>query len=129
MSDVITTLEDAITYFDMGMRHSAIKAVERAIQALQSGEPVAWMFQHEDTGMVSIIDLQQIEWGYEAANPRWKKVSALYTTAQPVVDAKPIAAVKGWFNGECVVQALDPALVLPVGMALYAAPPAGKGGE
>jgi hypothetical protein len=40
-------------------------------------------------------------------------------TPQPVVDAKPIAAVKGYYNGECVIQALDPALVLPVGMALY----------
>lgn len=91
--------------------------------SLQHGEsePMAWMFQHEDTGMVSIIDLQQIEWGYEAANPRWKKVSALYTTPQPV-NTKPIAAVKGWFHGECIIQALDPEAVLPAGMALYAAP-------
>ena len=65
----------------------AHEAADRIVEleALQSGEPVAWMFQHEDTGMVSIIDLQQIEWGFEAANPRWKKVSALYTTPQPVV--------------------------------------------
>jgi hypothetical protein len=42
MSDAIETLKDAITYFDMGMRHSAIKAVERALQALQSGEPVVF---------------------------------------------------------------------------------------
>lgn len=48
---------------------------------------------------------------------------------EPVVDAKPIAAVTGYYNGDCVVKALDPALVLPAGMALYAAPPAGKGGE
>jgi hypothetical protein len=35
---------------------------------------------------------------------------------------EPIAAVRGWFNGDCVVRALDNTLVLPVGMALYAAP-------
>jgi len=35
---------------------------------------------------------------------------------------EPIAAVKGWFHGECVIQALDPEAVLPAGMALYAAP-------
>jgi hypothetical protein len=64
----------------------AWEAWQAALQ--HSGEPVAWMFQHEDTGMVSIIDLQQIEWGYEAANPRWKKVSALYTTPQPVEAGK-----------------------------------------
>ena len=37
-------------------------------------------------------------------------------------NAEPVAAIKGWFHGECVVQALDPAAVLPAGMALYAAP-------
>jgi hypothetical protein len=46
----------------------------------------------------------------------------LSQTPQPVVDAKPIAAVIGWVNGECVIQALDPSLALPAGMALYAAP-------
>jgi hypothetical protein len=41
---------------------------------------------------------------------------------------KPIAAVKGWFHGECIIQALDPEAVLPAGMALYAAPqPAPEG--
>ena len=35
---------------------------------------------------------------------------------------EPIAAVKGWFHGECVIQALDPEAVLPAGMALYATP-------
>ena len=44
-----------------------------------------------------------------------------YTTPQPIT-TKPIAAVKGWFHGECVIQALDPSAVLPAGMALYAAP-------
>jgi hypothetical protein len=114
-----------------GDHHMLAAAAIRQLAAQQNSEsePVAWMFQHEDTGMVSIIDLQQIEWGYEAANPRWKKVSALYTTPQPVVDAKPIAAVRGYYNGRCIIKPLDPALVLPVGMALYAAPPAGKGGE
>jgi hypothetical protein len=35
---------------------------------------------------------------------------------------EPIAAVKGWFHGECIIQPLDPAAVLPAGMALYATP-------
>ena len=35
---------------------------------------------------------------------------------------EPIAIVSGYFGGRCVVQALDPSVVLPAGMALYAAP-------
>ena len=49
-----------------------------------------------------------------------QRIAALQS-GEPV-NTKPIAAVKGWFHGECVVQALDPAAVLPAGMALYAAP-------
>jgi hypothetical protein len=35
---------------------------------------------------------------------------------------EPIAIVSGYFGGRCVVQALDPSVVLPAGMALYATP-------
>jgi hypothetical protein len=42
-------------------------------------------------------------------------------TPQPPT-TKPIAAVRGWFHGECVIHPLDPSLALPAGMALYAAP-------
>ena len=38
--------------------------------------------------------------------------------------SKPIAAVHGWFHGECVIRALDPEAVLPAGMALYSQPQA-----
>ena len=38
--------------------------------------------------------------------------------------SKPIAAVHGWFHGECVIRALDPEVVLPAGMALYSQPQA-----
>lgn len=41
--------------------------------------------------------------------------------------SKPIAAVHGWFHGECVIRALDPEAVLPAGMALYASPQAQAG--
>ncbi len=35
---------------------------------------------------------------------------------------KPVAYVTGFHSGHCVIQPTDPALVLPVGMALYTAP-------
>ena len=37
-------------------------------------------------------------------------------------EQKPVAYVTGFHNGHCVIQPLDPAVVLPVGMALYRAP-------
>jgi hypothetical protein len=33
-----------------------------------------------------------------------------------------VAYVTGFHNGHCVIQPTDPAVVLPVGMALYRAP-------
>jgi hypothetical protein len=78
----------------------------QAAQQNSESEPVAWMFQHEDTGMVSIIDLQQIEWGFEAANPRWKKVSALYITPQPVVDVNQQLVVDKYEKLEPALESL-----------------------
>jgi len=58
----------------------------------------------------------------------WEAWQAALQHSGEVVAAKPIAAVKGWFHGECIIQALDPEAVLPAGMALYAAPqPAPEG--
>lgn len=48
------------------------------IQSVQ--EPVAWMFQHEETGRTMCVDAQQVEWGFEKGNPRLKKIAPLYTT-------------------------------------------------
>ena len=35
---------------------------------------------------------------------------------------QPVGYVSGFDNGHCVIQPTDPAVVLPVGMALYRAP-------
>ena len=35
---------------------------------------------------------------------------------------RPVAYITGFFKGHCVIQPIDPAVVLPVGMALYRAP-------
>ena len=43
-------------------------------------EPVAWMFQHEETGRIMCVDVQQVERGFEKFNPRLKKIAPLYTT-------------------------------------------------
>jgi len=43
------------------------------------GEPVAWLFQHEETGLTQCVDHQQVEWGFEKNNPRLQKICPLYT--------------------------------------------------
>lgn len=51
----------------------------------QQGEPVAWMFQHEETGLTEAVDVQQVEWGFEKNNPRWQKLFPLYIRPQPII--------------------------------------------
>ena len=38
------------------------------------------------------------------------------------MEQQPVAYVTGFHNGHCVIQSIDPAVVLPAGMALYRAP-------
>jgi len=45
----------------------------------------------------------------------------LLTDTKPL-EQKPVAYITGFHNGHCVIQPTDPAVVLPVGMALYRAP-------
>lgn len=45
-------------------------------------EPVAFLFQHEDTGLTSAVDVQQVEWGFEKNNPRHINCGQLYTADQ-----------------------------------------------
>jgi hypothetical protein len=56
---------------------------------LQEQEPVAWMFQHEETGRTMCVDAQQVEWGFEKGNPRLQKIGPLYASPpkrQPLTD-------------------------------------------
>ena len=38
------------------------------------------------------------------------------------MEQQPVGYVSGFYGGYCVIQPTDPAVVLPVGMALYRAP-------
>jgi len=58
----------------------AITAIKEALKT--KDEPVAWMFQHEETGRIMFVEAQQLEWGFEKGNPRLEKVGPLYTTPQ-----------------------------------------------
>ena len=60
-------------------------AQDKAIEALRARlaqpepEPVAWTYQHEDTGLTMCVLTQQVEPGFEKNNPRWQKSTPLYT--------------------------------------------------
>ena len=51
----------------------------RARLAQPEPEPVAWTYQHEDTGLTMCVLTQQVEPGFEKNNPRWQKSTPLYT--------------------------------------------------
>jgi hypothetical protein len=40
----------------------------------------------------------------------------------PKEEQKPVAYITGFHSGHCIIQPIDRAVVLPVGMALYRAP-------
>ena len=67
-------------------------------------EPVAWMFQHEETGRTMCVDAQQVEWGFEKGNPRLKKIAPLYTSppaSKPLVgltDEEILAVARNHYN-------------------------------
>lgn len=59
----------------------------------RKGEPVAWMWQHEETGRTGFVEADQLAMGWEANNPRLKIVAPLYTSSQvPDYAWKTIAA-------------------------------------
>lgn len=37
-----------------------------------------WLFQHEDTGLIQVVDNWQVENGFERHNKRWQKIHPVY---------------------------------------------------
>jgi hypothetical protein len=60
----------------------------RAEQPAPVQEPIGYLFQHEETGLTMVVDVQQVEWGFEKNNPRHQKIGPVYTT--------PPAAQRQW---------------------------------
>ena len=60
-------------------------------QPVAEREPVAWMWQHEETGRIGFVDSYQIENGWQESNPRLRLSMPLYTSQQP---AQPVAGYK-----------------------------------
>ncbi|MFN4037344.1 hypothetical protein [Comamonas aquatica] len=64
----------------LGMLAAAPQPPEAA--PVQLPEPDSYCFQHEETGLTQYVDAQQVEWGFEKNNPRWKRVGAAYSEQQ-----------------------------------------------
>lgn len=62
---------------------NANEALRAALEHPQvEQEPVAWMFQHDETGRIMYVDAQQVEWGFEQNNPRLIKIRPVYLHPQ-----------------------------------------------
>lgn len=57
-------------------------------------EPYGYAFQHEDTGLEQVVDVQQVEWGFERNNPRWQKLGPVYLYQLSEAKTTPAVAVK-----------------------------------
>jgi hypothetical protein len=119
ISKAIEAMELALEYMDScHAAHGDVCDAIEALQALQSGEPVAWLCDAGDGENINATCSLTALADYKRFG---RKITPLYTPPQPAT-TKPIAAVRGWFHGECVIHPLDPSLALPAGMALYGAP-------
>jgi len=54
-------------------------------------KPIGYLFQHEETGLTTIVDVQQVEWGFEKNNPRHQKIGPVYTTPPAAPVQEPVA--------------------------------------
>ena len=73
---------------------SLMIALRTAIEQAETApvqEPVAWMWQHDETGRTGFVDPWQVENGWQANNPRCKLVHPLYTRPQPADEWKNAA--------------------------------------
>ena len=56
----------------------AITALKAALE--QQAEPVAWMYQHEETGRTAFIEMSEHKDGWKPSSSRMKLIGPLYTT-------------------------------------------------
>jgi hypothetical protein len=96
--------------------NKAITAIKAALAAQPAPvqEPIGYLFQHDETGLTTVVDVQQVEWGFEKNNPRHQKIGPVYTTppAQPAVPdaihhtdrSETLEYIQGW--NDCRAETL-----------------------
>jgi len=76
--EALKTIDEAMPFPVAKLVQSAIK--EALAQPAPVQEPIGYLFQHEETGLTTVVDVQQVEWGFEKNNPRHQKIGPVYTT-------------------------------------------------
>jgi hypothetical protein len=61
---------------------SAWDAWQARAALAEQGEPVAWMWTHDETGRIGFVDQWQLDNGWQEANPRLHVTTPLYTAPQ-----------------------------------------------
>ena len=82
-------------------------------------EPIAWMYQCTADNSGPVLLQHRTNWA-ESNSGLWIETPLYTTPPQPA--QKPVAYVTGMSFGRFIVEPLNPAMVLPVGMALYSSP-------
>jgi len=71
---------------------------------MDSIKPIAYLFQHEETGRTQCIEAQQVEWGFEKNNPRWRNCGPLYAAPYGPLVGLIAAAAK---RAQCRVDEIE----------------------
>lgn len=70
-----------LTSDDSYLRNAAMYVLRGILAAPvveRQPEPESFMYQHDETGQIGFVDIQQVEWGFENNNPRLKIICQLY---------------------------------------------------
>jgi len=88
------------------------RAIESAVLAkLWEQESVAWMYQHEDTGLVGFIEQYQLDNRFEKLNPRLQVTRPLFEHPAPIpegwqpIETAPKDGSRVLIKGDCTVVA------------------------
>lgn len=109
----------------MNLKQAAQLALEYIEQnAIISGIPIrdALRAALTDDAMQRLPDVQQ------EMEDHFRDATKMVATNE-METVEPVAYVTGYSKGRCIIEAVDPAWLLPVGMALYRSPPTINGME
>lgn len=56
------------------------------LRKLAELRPVAWQWQHDETGRIGFVDGWQLEVGWQQANPRLHVIAPLYQLSEALTD-------------------------------------------
>lgn len=95
------------------------KAAQQALEALEEYQQKGAPFMSCDAA----VDALRAALSDEAMQRLTDVQQEMEPTCQAPQHVEPVAYVTGYSKGRCIIEAVDPDWLLPVGMALYRSPP------